>query len=70
SDECVPIGHTVNANFATLNGMMVHENHDEAVRRGLDGFKFFGFSIAHYAVYGEHRPGATNLWERFQSIKG
>jgi alkanesulfonate monooxygenase SsuD/methylene tetrahydromethanopterin reductase-like flavin-dependent oxidoreductase (luciferase family) len=69
SDECVPIGHTVNANFATLNGMMVHQNHDEAVRRGLDGFKFFGFSIAHYAVYGEHRPGATNLWERFQTIK-
>lgn len=69
SEECVPIGHSVNANFATLNGMMVHENHDEAVRRGLDGFRFFGYSIAHYAVYGEHRPGRTNLWKRFQTIK-
>lgn len=69
SDECVPIGHAVNPNFATLNGMMVHQNHDEAIRRGLDGFRFFGFSIAHYAVYGEHRPGVTNLWNRFQSIK-
>jgi len=69
SDECVPIGHTVNANFATLNGMMVHENHDEAIRRGLDGFRFFGFSIAHYAVYGEHRPGVTNLWKRFLAVK-
>lgn len=69
SEECVPIGHTVNANFATLNGMMVHENHDEAIRRGLDGFRFFGFSIAHYAVYGEHRPGVTNLWKRFLAVK-
>ncbi|RST87656.1 LLM class flavin-dependent oxidoreductase [Aquibium carbonis] len=69
SDECVPIGHVVNANFATLNGMMVHQNHDEAISRGLDGFRFFGFSIAHYAVYGEHRPGVTNLWNRFQAIK-
>ena len=69
SEECVPIGHAVNANFATLNGMMVHPDHDEAIRRGLDGFRFFGFSIAHYAVYGEHRPGVTNLWKRFLAIK-
>ncbi|XIA61982.1 hypothetical protein ACFIOY_19965 [Bradyrhizobium sp. TZ2] len=69
SNECVPIGHSVNANIATLNGMMVHENAEEAMRRGLDGFKFFGYSIAHYAVYGEHRPGRTNLWRRFQAIK-
>ena len=69
SEECVPIGHAVNANFATLNGMMVHANHDEAVRRGLDGFRFFGYAIAHYAVYGEHRPGVTDLWKRFLAIK-
>jgi alkanesulfonate monooxygenase SsuD/methylene tetrahydromethanopterin reductase-like flavin-dependent oxidoreductase (luciferase family) len=69
SEECVPIGHAVNANFAMLNGMMVHESHDEAMARGLDGFRFFGYSMAHYAVYGEHRPGVTNLWKRFLSIK-
>ncbi|HHZ07418.1 MAG TPA: LLM class flavin-dependent oxidoreductase [Rhizobiales bacterium] len=69
SEECVPIGHTVNANFATLNGMMVHENREEAIRRGLDGFRFFCYSIAHYAVYGEHKPGVTNLWRRFLTIK-
>ena len=33
SEECVPIGHAVNANFATLNGMMVHQNGDEPMRR-------------------------------------
>ncbi len=25
---------------------MVHESHDEAIRRGLDGFRFFGYAIA------------------------
>ena len=69
SDECVPVGHTVNANFATLNGMMVHQNHDEAVRRGLEGFQFFGYSLSHYVVYGEHYPGVTNVWENFQKVK-
>ncbi|TGN74443.1 LLM class flavin-dependent oxidoreductase [Bradyrhizobium yuanmingense] len=69
SEECVPIGHSVNANIAALNGMMVHDDAEEAMRRGLDGFRFFGYSIAHYAVYGEHRPGRTDLWRRFQTIK-
>ena len=69
SDQCVPIGHAVNANFAALNGLMVHPDFDEARRRSLDGFKFFGYGIAHYAAFGEHRPGATNLWERFLTVK-
>ncbi|MCP3397000.1 hypothetical protein [Bradyrhizobium sp. CCGB20] len=69
SDECVPIGHSVNANIATLNGMMVHESAEEAMRRGIEGFKFFGYSLAHYAVCGAHRPGRTKLWRRFQAIK-
>ncbi|MFO0987199.1 MAG: LLM class flavin-dependent oxidoreductase [Alphaproteobacteria bacterium] len=69
SEACVPIGHAVNANFATLNGMMVHRDRDEARRRGVDGFKFFGYCIAHYAIYGAHRPGVTNLWERFLAVK-
>ncbi len=69
SDECVPIGHTVNANFATLNGLMVHPDYGEAKRRSLDGFKFFGYGIAHFAIYGEHRPGATDLWNRFVAVK-
>lgn len=69
SEQCVPLGHAVNANFATLNGMMVHETPGEAVRRGLDGFKFFGFGLSHYVVYGEHFPGVTNLWEQFLKVK-
>jgi hypothetical protein len=66
SDECVPIGHSVNANIAMATGFSVHHNEAEAIRRGGDGFKFFGYALGHHYVYGEHVPGVTNIWERFQ----
>ena len=68
SDECVPIGHSVNANVALVSGMSCHPDSAEAIRRGLDGFKFFGYSLGHYATFGEHQPGITDVWARFQSV--
>jgi hypothetical protein len=41
----------------------------EAIRRGLDGFKFFGYSLGYYALFGEHKPGRTDLWQRFLQAK-
>jgi alkanesulfonate monooxygenase SsuD/methylene tetrahydromethanopterin reductase-like flavin-dependent oxidoreductase (luciferase family) len=70
SDECVPLAHTVNPNVALVSGFSVHEDGDEAARRGLEGFQFFGFSLGHVAIFGEHRPGRTDVWERFQAARG
>ena len=66
SEDCVPIGHSVNANIAMCTGFSVHENEEEAKQRGAEGFQYFGYSLGHYYVYGEHKPGETNLWERFK----
>jgi hypothetical protein len=44
---------------------MCHENADEAAKRGLPGFQFFGFSLAHYYLFGNHVPGQTNIYENF-----
>ena len=38
----------------------------EAIARGLDGGHFFGYSLLHYYVFGNHVPGRTNIWEEFQ----
>ena len=46
SEECVPIGHRVNPNIAIVTGMSCHQEEAEAIRRGLDGFRFFGYSSA------------------------
>ncbi|HEX8054888.1 MAG TPA: LLM class flavin-dependent oxidoreductase [Thermoleophilaceae bacterium] len=66
SDECVPAGFDVNADFAVVLPMMLHEDEATAIERGIDGAHFFGYSLAHYYVFGEHVPGRTNIWEEFQ----
>ena len=66
SDECVPIGHSVNANIAMATGFSVHHSEAEALARGQPGFQFFGFALGHFYVYGQHKPGVTNVWDRFE----
>ena len=67
SDECVPAGFAVNPNFAIVLPMMLHKDEATAIERGIDGAHFFGFSLAHYYVFGDHRPGITNVWDEFQA---
>src|SRR6202012_3329939 len=69
SDECVPIGHAVNANIAMATGFSVHPDEAEAIRRGQEGFQYFGYALGHHYIYGEQIPCVTNIWERFQKAK-
>jgi alkanesulfonate monooxygenase SsuD/methylene tetrahydromethanopterin reductase-like flavin-dependent oxidoreductase (luciferase family) len=66
--ECVPIGHTVNPNVAMVSGFSVHPDRAEAERRGLDGFRFFGFALGHHYVFGEQRVGRTDIWSNFEKF--
>jgi alkanesulfonate monooxygenase SsuD/methylene tetrahydromethanopterin reductase-like flavin-dependent oxidoreductase (luciferase family) len=67
--ECVPIGHAVNANIAMVTGFSVHPDEAEARRRGEDGFKFFGYALAHHYVFGEHKPGRTDIWAAYEKAR-
>ena len=69
SDQCVPLSHTVNPNIALVCGLSVHDNHDEAVRRGLNGFKFLGYALGYVANYGRHKPGRSRLFQQFEEVK-
>ncbi|HET8637696.1 MAG TPA: LLM class flavin-dependent oxidoreductase [Acidobacteriaceae bacterium] len=69
SAECVPIGHAVNANVAIVSGMSCHPDEQEAIRRGLDGFRFFGYSLGYVGIYGRHRPGVSDVWAKFLEVK-
>ncbi len=69
SDQCVPIGHAVNANIAMVTGFSVHEDAEEAKRRGGDGFRYFGYSLGHYYVFGDHQPARTQIWNRFEQAR-
>ncbi|WP_313885757.1 LLM class flavin-dependent oxidoreductase [Fodinicola feengrottensis] len=67
--ECRPIGQAVNPNIAMLSGVMINEDEQVALDRGLLGQQFFKWALAHYYRHGEHVPGRTNLWEEFQKIE-
>jgi len=67
--ECQPIGWAPNPNVAMVTGFSCHRDRDEARRRGLDGFRFFGFALGHYYVFGSHKPGRTNIWQSFESVR-
>jgi alkanesulfonate monooxygenase SsuD/methylene tetrahydromethanopterin reductase-like flavin-dependent oxidoreductase (luciferase family) len=64
--ECTPIGRAVNPNIAMVTGFMCHEDSATAVAQGLEGFKFFGFALAHYYITGTHVPGRLSVWEEFK----
>ena len=53
SDECVPGGFAVNPNLAVVLPLMCHDDEETAIDRGLDGGHFFGYSLAHYYVFGD-----------------
>jgi alkanesulfonate monooxygenase SsuD/methylene tetrahydromethanopterin reductase-like flavin-dependent oxidoreductase (luciferase family) len=67
--ECVPIGDAVNPNVACVTTFMCHHDEDEAMRRGLEGANFFGYSLAHYYVFGRHRPGETDVWSEYEQTR-
>ncbi len=69
SDRCVPLGHSVNANIAMVSAFSLHRDRAEAIRRGHEGFEFFGYAlnalVAHDTV-----PGRTNLWNEYLAKRG
>jgi alkanesulfonate monooxygenase SsuD/methylene tetrahydromethanopterin reductase-like flavin-dependent oxidoreductase (luciferase family) len=68
SDECVPIGHHVNANICMVTSFSLHQDRQVAIDRGLEGFEFFGYALGSLYGFGEHRPGRMNLFEEFRQI--
>jgi alkanesulfonate monooxygenase SsuD/methylene tetrahydromethanopterin reductase-like flavin-dependent oxidoreductase (luciferase family) len=65
SERCVPGGFAVNPQVAVVLPMMCAPDEAQAIERGIDGAHFFGYSLAHYYVFGDHRPGRTNIYEEF-----
>jgi alkanesulfonate monooxygenase SsuD/methylene tetrahydromethanopterin reductase-like flavin-dependent oxidoreductase (luciferase family) len=67
SEACVPGGFAVNPQVACVLPLLCYQDEETAIERGLDGAHFFGYALAHYYVFGAHRPGRTSIWEEFQA---
>ena len=70
AERCVPVGLAVNPNIACVTQMMCHPDERVALDRGLEGGNFFGYSLGHYYVFGEHRPGSTDVWTEYLDRRG
>ena len=64
SEECVPIGHSVNANIAMVAPFSLHHDPDKAVEKGIHGFRFFNYAMR-ALVEKDHLPGRTTLWRDY-----
>lgn len=69
SDACLPIGHSVNANIAMVSSFSMHHDRAEAIRRGHEGFEFFGYAL-NALVARDTVPGRTNLWGEYLALRG
>ena len=69
SDECVPLGHAVNANIAMVSNFSLHHDRAEAIRRGHEGFEFFNYALRALVTH-DTVPGRTQLWKEFQELRG
>jgi alkanesulfonate monooxygenase SsuD/methylene tetrahydromethanopterin reductase-like flavin-dependent oxidoreductase (luciferase family) len=69
SDACVPLGHAVNANLAMVSSFSVHRDRAEAIRRGHEGFEFFGYAL-NALVARDTIPGRTTLWSDYLAQRG
>ena len=65
TERCVPVGELVNPNIACVTPMMCAPTEEAAIDRGLEGGNFFGYSLAHFYVFGVHAPGTTDVWAEF-----
>jgi alkanesulfonate monooxygenase SsuD/methylene tetrahydromethanopterin reductase-like flavin-dependent oxidoreductase (luciferase family) len=66
SDQCVPLGHSVNANIAMVSAFSLNADPAEAMRRGQEGFEFFRYAIS-ALVSKDTVPGRSRLFEQFET---
>lgn len=64
--EAVPVGAAVNPQIVVNVGFHTHRSEQVALDRGMDGVQFFAYSLLHYAYFGEHKPGVTDVYAEFE----
>ncbi len=69
SEDCVPLGWSVNANLAMVSAFSMHEDRAEAIRRGKDNFEFFRYS-QQKLVAEDFVPGYSDMWGDFMEKRG
>lgn len=69
SEQCKPIGRSVNASIAMVSSFSIHRERAEAIRRGHEGFEFFSYAM-NALVARDTVPGRTDMWGDYLKKRG
>ncbi len=65
--ESEPIGYAVNPQFAIACPFLCGRNQNQMDQMGAENYGFFIYGLGHYSFFGEHVPGATDIWNEFKT---
>jgi alkanesulfonate monooxygenase SsuD/methylene tetrahydromethanopterin reductase-like flavin-dependent oxidoreductase (luciferase family) len=66
-NECEPVGYAINPQIAMACPFLCDRNEKLVRDMAHEHQGFFMFGLGHYAFFGQHEPGRTNLWETYKN---
>lgn len=66
-NECEPVGFAINPQIAMVCPFLC--DRDENLVRDIarENHGFFLYGLGHYAFFGQHEPGITNIWDNYRN---
>ncbi len=68
-NECEPVGYAINAQIAMACPFLCDRDEKLVREMAHEHHGFFMYGLGHYAFFGQHEPGKTNLWENYKNQK-
>jgi alkanesulfonate monooxygenase SsuD/methylene tetrahydromethanopterin reductase-like flavin-dependent oxidoreductase (luciferase family) len=66
-DECEPIGYAINPQVAITCPFLCDRNATRLEQVGMENYGFFMYGLGHYAFFGAHKPGRTDIWNEYKT---
>jgi alkanesulfonate monooxygenase SsuD/methylene tetrahydromethanopterin reductase-like flavin-dependent oxidoreductase (luciferase family) len=66
-NECEPVGYAINPQIAMACPFLCDRNEQLVRDMTHEHHGFFMYGLGHYAFFGHHEPGKTNLWESYKT---
>ncbi len=66
-NECEPVGYAVNPQIAITCPFLCDRDEDRVRGLAAENHGFFLYGLGHYAFFGQHEPGRTNVWNNFKT---
>jgi len=66
-EECEPIGYAINPQVAITCPFLCDRDANRLEAVGMENYGFFMYGLGHYAFFGAHQPGKTDIWNEYKT---